>query len=120
MKKIQTYSTNPFHIFYKICLSFSLLFISGISLAQIQIYPTPKNAIESNIFQLSTDGERIMVMKYMDYHYSHFAFSGKITIEVTVLEEITNYSISPKSLCITGNCTGNKLTFSISKIESNY
>jgi hypothetical protein len=119
MKKIQAYLTNPFHIIYKICLSFSLLFISGLSLAQIQIYPSPKNAIESNIFQLSTDGERIMVMKYMDYHYSHFAFSGKITIEVTVLEEITNYSISPKSLCITGNCTGNKLTFSISQIESN-
>ncbi len=96
-----------------------MLFVNARLIAQTQHYPIPKNAIESSVFQLSIGNEKMTVMQYMDYHYSHFAFSGDIKVEITVLEEIENYSISPHSLGIKASCTGNKMVFIISQIEAN-
>lgn len=118
MKNSKICSINRLIHLSRVFLLLSFLFVSTKLIAQIQHYPKPKNAIESSVFKLTIGNENMTVMQFMDYHYSHFAFSGDITIEITVLEEIDDYSISPHSHGIKATCTGNKIAFNISQIES--
>lgn len=88
--------------------------------SQVQTYPIPLNAAESEVFSLHIDGNPIAVMKYMDYHYAHFEFDGEIDLQVTASEVITGFTISPQSLKIPGTTNGNQLAFQLSQITSDH
>ena len=47
------------------------------------------------------------------YDFTHFSFSGRQTVTITVNEEITNYTITPLSLGLKATVDGNKLSFDI-------
>ena len=87
-------------------------------IGQVKLYPTAMDAETSTLFTLNADGMNVHVSDYMDYHYAHFEFSGTAEIEVSVPEDITSYTISPKSLNIEGTVTNNKLRFSITQIKT--
>lgn len=74
--------------------------------AQLTLYPTPANAVTSDVFSLSIDGTPVPVMKYKDYHYAHFGFEGAIKVTVTVGETITSRQIRPNSLGVASQVTG--------------
>ena len=83
-------------------------------LAGVTTYPDPPNAVTSPVFSLTVDGTAVKVMKYMDYHYAHFAFDGTVSVSVRVFPSITSYKISPASLGLQGQVSGGRnLTFSV-------
>ncbi|WP_020617699.1 family 16 glycoside hydrolase [Paenibacillus daejeonensis] len=83
--------------------------------ATIQNYPKPSIYAASSVFSLKADNQTVPVLSYMpDYDYAHFSFDGTVSLEVTVNEPITSYSISPLAKKIQGTVSGNKLTFSLS------
>jgi polygalacturonase len=98
-----------------------LLLIIGLNIshAQVSNYPTPPNAVNSAIFQLSSNGQNIPVFKYMDYHYAHFSLSGTANFTVTASGNISSSKISPLSLGIAGTAAGNQLNFALSQIANN-
>lgn len=83
--------------------------------ATLQNYPKPSIYTTSSVFSLKADNQTVPVLNYKpDYDYAHFSFNGTVTLEVTVGEPITSYSISPLAKKIQGTVSGNKLTFSLS------
>lgn len=83
--------------------------------ATIQNYPKPSIYNASSVFALKADNQSIPVIEYMpDYDYAQFSFGGTVSLEVTVNEPITSYSISPLAKNIEGTVNGNKLTFLLS------
>ena len=103
-------------------LSIVLIYVSFSSSVQSQVnaYPDPSNAVISSTFSIDAEGTALSVFDYMDYHYTHFELLGNATIEVTASESITSYTISPQSLNIDATVIGNKLSFTISQVPSNY
>lgn len=85
--------------------------------AGVTTYPDPPNAVTSPVFSLTVDGTPVTVMKYMDYHYAHFAFDGTIGLTVGASQTITSYRISPLSLDIQGQNAGTNLTFSMDQVQ---
>lgn len=93
-----------------------LLFISVLCAslhAALTVYPDTPNAVVSSVFSLRIDEAPIQVRDYMDYHYAHFAFDGIIELKITASEAIQTYKISPLSLNLQGQVSGNTLTFSM-------
>lgn len=85
----------------------------------IQSYPMPSIYASSSVFSLKADNTTIPVVSYVsEYDYANFSFSGTVTLQITVNEPITSYSISPLAKNIQGNVNGNTLTFSLD--ESTY
>src|SRR5690606_14351163 len=70
--------------------------------AGVTTYPDPPNAVTSTVFTVTIDGTPVTVMKYMDYHYAHFAFDGRVSVKVTTSQPVTSYRISPSSLGLQG------------------
>lgn len=80
----------------------------------VQSYPLPSIYSQSSVFSLKVDSTAVPVVSYLpQYDYAHFSFSGTVTVEVTVNEPITSYSISPLAKNISGNINGKKLTFTL-------
>jgi hypothetical protein len=50
-----------------------------------------------------------------NYDYAHFSFGGTITIRVTIGAPITGCSISPLAFGITGEVSGNSVTFTLDR-----
>ena len=76
-------------------------------------YPTPPNAVKSSEFTLMIDGTEVPVMKYMDYHYAHFSYSGSVAVTVRAMDRVSSHTIRPLSLGIRGEESGRDLTFSM-------
>ncbi|NQX58612.1 glycosyl hydrolase family 28-related protein [Paenibacillus qinlingensis] len=76
-------------------------------------YTKPTYTTTSSDFQLQVDLNNVTVEHFLDYHYAHFSYSGTSTITITASQPITSYDISPHSRGITGNISGNQLTFTI-------
>ncbi len=93
--------------------------ISSYAAGTVQSYPLPSIYSQSDVFSLKAGTTNIPVVSYLEeYDYANFSFSGTVTIEITVDEEISSYSISPLAKNINGTVNGNKLTFSLT--ESTY
>ncbi len=85
--------------------------------ADVTPYPDPPNAVPSPVFSLTVDDTPVTVMKYMDYHYAHFAFDGTVSVKVTAPETIANHTILPASLALQGQTDGGSgLTFSMKQV----
>lgn len=84
--------------------------------AGVTTYPDPPNAVTSTVFTVTVDGTPVTVMKYMDYHYAHFAFDGRVSVKVTTSQPVTSYRISPSSLGLQGEVSGTNLTFSMDQV----
>jgi hypothetical protein len=94
-----------------------LLIFCGLIQAGLSAYPAPPNAVKSETFSLGIDGASVPVMKYMDYHYAHFSFTGSIKLVVTVPDAIRGFTISPRSLGIQGTASGNTLGFTLDQVS---
>jgi len=80
-------------------------------------YPKPPNTAISPVFSLKIDGTSVPVMKYMDYHYAHFAFDGTITVTVSAPHAVSSHTFSPVSLAIQAKVSGGDLTFSMTQVK---
>lgn len=78
-------------------------------------YPKAASANSSSIYSLTVNGQPIFVEQYNSTSYAHFAFAGKVDIEISVKENVNNYTLSPKSYSIQSNKNGNKISFSLNK-----
>ncbi len=108
-----------FNRFLTIGLLILTLSINVIHAATVDIYPVTPNATKSQVFSLKIDNKDANVMKYMDYHYTHFGFDGNINITIIANENINTFKISPLSLGIEATANGKQLTFNLSQVASN-
>nr|WP_261361681.1 glycosyl hydrolase family 28-related protein [Aeoliella straminimaris] len=83
--------------------------------AAVTAYPSPPNAVKSSVFSVLIDGTAVPVVKHMNYHYAHFAFSGTVDVAVRSPKSVSSHRISPASLGIQGNASGNELKFSMTQ-----
>ncbi len=98
-----------------------VLLLKGLSClalhAGVTPYPDPPNATVSSVFTLTVAGTPVTVMKYMDYHYAHFAFDGTVSATVGTTQTITSHKISPASLGIAGQVDSDtNLTFTMDQV----
>ncbi|MCK9479739.1 MAG: discoidin domain-containing protein [Firmicutes bacterium] len=77
------------------------------------VYPQANYTVVSSTFLLEAGGKNVDVVSFMDYHYAHFSFNGEIAVTVTASEKVNTFNISPHSLKISGQQSGNKLSFTI-------
>ena len=94
---------------------FLILTVCPTAQAALTAYPSPPNAVKSSVFSVLIDGMEVPVVKHMDYHYSHFAFSGTVDVVVRSLKPVTTHRISPASLGILGKASGNELRLSMTQ-----
>ena len=92
----------------------------GASSDKVVSYPFQSIYKTSEIFHVKADGVEIPVVAYGSdwYDYAQFSFKDTeqpIEIEVTYASPIKSYSISPLKEEITGQASGNTLTFTIDK-----
>ncbi len=88
--------------------------------AGVAIYPLPSCYSQSDVFSIKVDGKDVPVVVYMnnekpEYHFAHFSFEGKVSIEVTAAEEVAEYKIRPLSYGIEGKAEGRRLTFELNR-----
>ncbi len=92
-----------------------VLFLHPLLNAALTVYPDTPNAVVSSVYSLHIDGTPVQVRAYMDYHYAHFAFDGTVELSITAPNAIHTYKISPLSLDLKGQVSGNTLTFSMTQ-----
>jgi polygalacturonase len=80
----------------------------------IVTYP-PTSSQRSSTYSITINGQPVFVEKYNSISYAHFAFAGKVDIEVTVKENVNNYTLSPKRYSIPSTKNGNKISFSLTE-----
>lgn len=90
----------------------------------VQAWPMPYVYTASSDFTLTADGVDVPVIHHKDwYDYANFSMMGpdqggdSVTVEITYKEPITEYSISPRKLGMTGTVDGNKLTLTLPRDE---
>ncbi|HET6299143.1 MAG TPA: glycosyl hydrolase family 28-related protein [Kribbella sp.] len=95
---------------------------AGPDRSRVQTYPLPSIYPVSVDFSLSVNGTPIPVTTFapepgseVEYHYAHFSFHGRVTLEVSVGADIVTHTVSPLALDIPTRAHGNKLTFSIDR-----
>jgi polygalacturonase len=94
----------------------SILFLYTSLTAALTVYPDTPNAVVSSVFSINVDDTPIQVEDYMDYHYAHFAFDGTVEVTITASEAIHTFKISPLSLALQGQVSGDTLTFDMSQV----
>src|SRR5512133_8735 len=83
----------------------------------IYSYPAYSGAVSSPLYAIKADDKTIFTEKLtkfsgeMQVHYAHFSLEGTATIQVTVNESFTSYTLSPKSRKISATKSGNTITF---------
>ena len=90
------------------------------STEKVEVYPDYTVDTLSSLYTVKVDGVNLPVITYGQDEYDYGAFSmksGPVEVEVTFAENISSYEISPKSLGLTGEVNGNKLTFILEKDE---
>ncbi|WP_328996196.1 hypothetical protein OG394_16235 [Kribbella sp. NBC_01245] len=87
-----------------------------------QTYPLPSIYPTSDDFIVTVNGQSVPVTAFapepgggVEYHYAHFSFSGTVTVEVTTLEQIDFYTVSPLALEIPSQVSGNRLSFTLDR-----
>ncbi|MEB3178760.1 MAG: glycosyl hydrolase family 28 protein [Nostocaceae cyanobacterium] len=80
----------------------------------IVTYP-PTSTQRSSTYSVTINGQPVVVEKYNSISYAHFAFAGKVDIEVTVKENVNNYTLSPKRYNIPSTKNGNKISLSLTE-----
>lgn len=76
-------------------------------------YPTA-SAQASSTYSVTINDQPVFVEKYNSLSYVHFAFAGKVDIEINVKENVENYTLSPKSYNIVSRSNRKKIYFSLS------
>ncbi|WAC19754.1 glycosyl hydrolase family 28 protein [Luteolibacter sp. SL250] len=84
--------------------------------AAVTPYPRPIDDAASVQYQVKVDGVEVPgVQTVLGVGYAHFAFTGKVRIEVTSTEAIGKFELSPHRLNLPVQTNGNTLTFEIAK-----
>lgn len=76
-------------------------------------YPKQASTKASSTYLLTVNGKPVVVEKYNSISYAHFAFAGKADIEISVKENVNNYTLSPKRYKIPSSYNENKIYFSL-------
>ena len=102
------------------CLILTIMLISGMftlsSAAEegvVVTYPNLYYNITSPVFRIEANGESVPTSHFINYHYAHFSFEGRVTVKITASEAVDTFNISPHSLKIAGRKDGNTLSFDI-------
>ena len=80
---------------------------------RVVLYSTLPGAAASTAYSLEVNGQRVFVEKFGDVSYARFAFSGTANLVVEVDEPILKCLISPQSLQIPSEISGNRTSFSL-------
>jgi len=96
------------------------LLVLGASVGEViaAITPYPRLVIDepSKSFTLKVEGTPVdCVHTAMQVGYAHFAFTGRVRIEITASEPIESYDLSPHRRQIAARVSGNKLIFWIDR-----
>lgn len=72
---------------------------------------------KSSLYKVKVNGEEIFVHNHQasKNHFTHFAFTGNVEIEVEYASNINKLLISPRSLNVNPEVTGKKFSFSINE-----
>lgn len=88
----------------------------------VQSYPLPSIYPVSDDFAVTVDGQPVPVTAFapepgggVEYHYAHFSFDGKVTVQITTPAEIASYTVSPLAFEIPAEASGNTLTFPLER-----
>jgi polygalacturonase len=83
----------------------------------IYTYPAYSGATSSPLYAIKANDQTVFTEKLtkyageMEVHYAHFSLEGTATIQVTVNESFSSYTLSPKSRKISATKSGNTITF---------
>ncbi|MFI6094722.1 glycosyl hydrolase family 28-related protein [Lentzea sp. NPDC051213] len=88
----------------------------------VRTYPLPSIYPTSEDFTVTVDGQPVPVTAFapepgsgVEYHYAHFSFVGKVTVEIDTRNRISTYSVSPLAFEIPAWVRGNRLTFELDR-----
>lgn len=76
-------------------------------------YPVPNSTQASTIYSVTVNGQPVFVEKYNSLSYVHFTFTGKADIEITVKENVNQYTLSPKRYNIHSRKNENKINLAL-------
>ena len=84
--------------------------------AAVTPYPRPVGDEVNAQYQVKVDGVEIpSTQPVLGVGYAHFAFKGKVRVEVTSAEPITKFDLSPHRLNLAAKAEGKTLAFEIDK-----
>ncbi len=84
----------------------------------VTVYPLPSCYEASEQAGLTVNGEEAYIIKNQEqYDYCSFAFSGTVTVQISVNEKIESYSLSPLAKGYEASAKDNVLTFTMDKPE---
>ena len=91
----------------------------AVSTDKVEVYPQYSVNTASSRYSVTVDGVNLPITQYgNEYDYGEFTMKeGPVTVRVNFHESINSYSISPKSLGLTGTVSGSTLTFTLEKDE---
>lgn len=101
-----------------IILCFLLIgYISRAAPNTIASYPRGSgDAVNADITKVTVNGTEVPACStVMNVGYAHFAFSGKVRVEITSREPIETFDLSPHRRGIEAKAEGNTLSFELSK-----
>jgi len=74
----------------------------------IEVYPVRATEVDDPYYRVTVSGVDVPVLKFAAIHYAHFSMGASAVLEVSVPEEISYHSLSPKRdgipMDIRGNC----------------
>lgn len=100
-----------------VALGFSALSPRNALADTVYSYPAYPGATSSPLYTVKANGETIFTEKLtqfsgeMEVHYAHFSLEGSANIQVTVNENFSSYTLSPKSRKISTAKNGNTISF---------
>jgi hypothetical protein len=86
----------------------------------VQRYPLPSIYPVSEDFAVTVDGQNVPVTAFtpcgeVEYHYAHFSFSDRATVQITTRNPITAHRVSPLAFEIPVEVSENRLTFTLDR-----
>ena len=93
-----------------------LLWAGATLLAEVIPYPRPSGDAIDLQYSVSVNGKSVdSVSTVMEVSYAHFAFDGKVHVEIKACEPIRTYDLSPHRLGIKPTVVGNVLAFELNR-----
>ncbi|MER3423099.1 MAG: hypothetical protein C4293_07580, partial [Nitrospiraceae bacterium] len=78
-------------------------------------YPQVPGSQLSTTYSMPVNGQSVPVQRYNGKSYAWFAFSGTANVKVTVSQNISSYTLSPKSYQIPSTISGRDLFFTLNQ-----
>jgi len=100
-------------------VAFTISLVSAAACAAQTIYPKMPDAALSTVYRVTVNGQSVPVQLYPtttgNVSFARFAFTGTAAIAVTVNQQVSAFTLSPKSYNIPTVVSGGTISFSLSR-----